>query len=63
MKVNNMEDKLRELVFTSLGEATMCWNAQPSIQVFDSARAIKIGEKLIEDILELIVYKHEDKNK
>lgn len=60
MKVNNMEDKLRELVFTCLGEATMCWSAQPSIQVFEPKRAIEIGEKLIEDILELYATEKEN---
>jgi hypothetical protein len=53
-----MENKLKELVFKSLGEATMCWEPQPSIQVFDSTRAMKIGEKLINDIMILYAAKN-----
>lgn len=48
-----MEDKLKELVFTALGEASMCWNPQPSKQVFDSTRAVKIGEELYNNIIAL----------
>ena len=48
-----MEDKLKELVFTALGEASMCWNPQPSNQVFDSTRAVKIGEELYNNIIAL----------
>lgn len=35
-----------ELIFTALGEASMCWNPRPTGE-FDSTRATRIGEKLI----------------
>lgn len=44
-----MED-LKEKVFQALGEATMCWNPRPSLQVFDSTRAVEIGERLWKEI-------------
>lgn len=38
-----------ELIMTALGEASMCWSETPK-GVFDSTKAIQIGEKLLEDI-------------
>lgn len=38
-----------ELIFTALGEASMCWSETPS-GVFDSTRAQQIGEKLYADL-------------
>lgn len=43
-------EELKEKVFQALGEATMCWNPKPSILVFDSTRAMEIGEKLWKEI-------------
>ncbi len=43
-------EELKEKVFQALGEATMCWNPRPSLQVFDSTRAVEIGERLWKEI-------------
>lgn len=45
-----MKEELKTKVFEALGEATMCWNPRPSIQVFDSTRALEIGERLWKEI-------------
>ncbi len=50
-------DKLKELVFTAIGEASMCWNPLPLYEVLNSEQASKVGEKLIKDIQELVDYK------
>jgi hypothetical protein len=42
---------IEELVFTALGEASMCWTPLPSSQVFDSAKAKEIGDRLVKDLL------------
>jgi len=39
-------ERLRDLVFMSLGEVSMCWSETPK-GVFDSVHACKIGEKLM----------------
>lgn len=45
-----MENKtLQNKVFEALGEASMCWSETPT-GVFNSLKATKIGEKLMEDI-------------
>ncbi len=48
-------DKLRELIFTALGAASVCWkgNEVPSGE-FDSQTATNIGNQLIEDIMYLL---------
>ena len=38
--------KLREMVFQSLGEASVCWESMNGTGVFDSTRAKHIGERL-----------------
>lgn len=43
-------NRLQELIFIALGEASMCWSERPS-GVFESDRAVEIGNKLIQDIL------------
>jgi len=58
MEEIKMEEKLKTLVYTALGEASMCWTETP-IGVFDSTQAKEIGEKLISDINSL--YKGEIK--
>lgn len=40
---------LEEIVFTALGEASMCWNPRPT-GVFDSTGAKEIGDKLVKNI-------------
>jgi len=40
---------LSALVFTALGEASMCWMELPRGE-FDSGRALAVGNKLIADI-------------
>ena len=47
--MNEENEKLRELVFMAIGEASMCWSEVPS-GVFESTRAKKIGDKLMEGI-------------
>jgi hypothetical protein len=47
-----MKEKLEELIFTALGEASMCWTETPH-GIFDSTRAKEIGDKLVIDILQL----------
>ena len=49
-KGENMNDKCKELIFTALGSASMCWNPRPGNQVFDSSECSSIGEKLINDL-------------
>lgn len=48
------EDQIREIVFVSLGEASMCWDPIPT-GVFDSRAAEEIGERLMEKIKEFRV--------
>ena len=45
-----MKKELKIKVFEAIDEATMCWNPKPTIQVFDSERAIEIGNKLWKEI-------------
>ena len=45
------DDKLREIVFTALGEASMCWSEIPK-GIFDSVGATIVGDKLLKDISE-----------
>jgi hypothetical protein len=50
MKNCDYDKKLRELIFTALGEASMCWDETPK-GVFDASHAKEIGEKLYTEIL------------
>ena len=45
------DDKLRQIVFTALGEASMCWSETPR-GIFDSVGATIVGDKLLKDISE-----------
>ncbi len=47
-----MENKFRELIGISIGEASMCWSETPS-GVFDSTRAKEISDKLIAAVEQL----------
>lgn len=49
-----IEDSLTTIIFEAIGQSTMCWSNIMKAGVFDSSEAKKIGEKLIEDIKELI---------
>lgn len=48
------EEKLSELVFQALGQASMCWEIRPK-GVFDSDQVKEIGDQLIKDLKELFV--------
>lgn len=39
-----------ELIFTAIGEASMCWSDIDKAGVFDSTKAQQIGKKLLQDI-------------
>lgn len=45
-----MNETQKTLIYTALGEASMCWTPKPGDQVFDSARCGQIGDKLIQDL-------------
>ena len=45
-----MKKELKIKVFEAIDEAIMCWNPKPTTQVFDSGRAIEIGNKLWKEI-------------
>ena len=51
---------LNRLVFTALGQASMCWDPKPSSQVFDYESAMDIGLKLISDIESFLEEPKED---
>ncbi|MES3018201.1 MAG: hypothetical protein V4721_10500 [Bacteroidota bacterium] len=55
-------DELKRIVFESLGEVSMCWTPRPSSQVFDSTKAMEIGDKLVEDLRSLYEGKKGGKN-
>ncbi len=44
-------DKLKEVVFQGLGEASMCWSETPK-GVFDSTNAKRIGDEIMQAIEE-----------
>ncbi len=47
-------EKLRELIFMALGEASVCWKNRDILNEageFDSTEATRIGNQLIEDIM------------
>lgn len=44
-------EELQQLVFESLGAASVCWLPAPT-GVFDSTRALEIGENMIAKLLE-----------
>lgn len=45
-----MTDNLRSVVMQAIGQASMCWEFPERAGVFQSDAAIKVAEKLIEDI-------------
>ncbi len=46
-----MDDKLAELVYISIGHASMCWSERPK-GVFDTAEARKVAEHLLQGLKE-----------
>jgi hypothetical protein len=50
----NSLEKLRTLIFTSLGEASMCWEDLDKAGIFKSRECADVGERLIQDIMELL---------
>lgn len=50
----DIDKKLNKLIFEALGEASTCWENMHSTGTFDSIRAGMIGDKLSEDIKNLI---------
>ncbi|GEM_PF-4100362 len=45
-----MTDNLKSIVMQAIGQSSMCWEFPERAGVFQSERAIKIAEKLIEEI-------------
>lgn len=45
------KEELKEKVFQSLGQASMCWSETPK-GVFESDRAVQIGDELMTYIIE-----------
>lgn len=51
--VDPIDPKLNKLIFESLGEASVCWYPRPK-GIFRSDEAKRIGDRLREDIKDLI---------
>lgn len=51
--IDPIDPKLNTLIFTALGEASVSWSQRPK-GVFLSEKAMKIGNKLREEIKDLI---------
>ena len=47
------KEKLREIIFISLGRASMCWSEVPR-GVFDSTTAAELGEEIVKAIEEYV---------
>lgn len=47
------KEKLRELVFINLGQASMCWSEIPK-GVFNSTKAVELGEEIMKAIDEYV---------
>lgn len=50
----SLDRKLKRLIYQALGEASVCWDSLESAGIFRSKEATIIGDKLIEDIKDLI---------
>jgi len=50
----SLDSKLLKMICNALGEASMCWDSPESAGEFHPEEAIKIGEKLKEDIKNLV---------
>ena len=53
-KESKLDNKLLKLIYRALGEGSMCWDSPESAGEFHPEEAIKIGEKLKEDIKNLV---------
>ena len=51
---SKLDKKLSRLIFEALGAASMCWESPQSAGQFESYRATDIGNKLMNDIKDLI---------
>lgn len=51
-----MEDKLKEIVYTAVGEASMCWFETPKGE-FDEKLANNVAERLLKNIEEFYANK------
>ena len=47
------KEKLREIIFVNLGQASMCWSEWPT-GVFNSEKAVELGEEIMKAIDEYI---------
>lgn len=52
------EEKLKEIIFQNLGQASMCWSEIPK-GVFDSTKAEKLGY----EIMQAFIFYLQDQNK
>lgn len=43
----------RRLIYQAVGAASMCWSPRPGSQVFETERAIAVGEALYKSLQEL----------
>lgn len=48
------DNDLEKLIFESLGEASSCWSNLAGAGEFQSERAVKIGEKLLDAVREYV---------
>jgi len=53
-KESKLDSELLKLICNALGEGSMCWDSPKSAGVFHSEDAIRIAEKLMNDIKDLI---------
>lgn len=44
-----MEDKLKEIIYTAIGEASMCWFETPKGQ-FDEKLANDVAQRLLKNV-------------
>jgi hypothetical protein len=49
MKQQTAKEKLKEIVYINLGQASMCWSDIPS-GVFDSTKAAELGKEIMDAI-------------
>lgn len=47
------EEKLKQIIFTNLGQASMCWSEIPK-GVFDSSKAEMLGYEILEAFAKLL---------
>jgi hypothetical protein len=52
---NDLDFKLRQMVYSSIGEASMCWDSPKSAGEFQYNEAKKVADKLVVDIKNLLL--------